>query len=42
MPRMEVDRMEEKMWKIVVNIGLGTIVESFPTLVSEKWGWCVF
>lgn len=33
--------MEEKMLKIVVDIGLGMILESFPTLVSEKWGWGV-
>lgn len=30
--------MKEKMLKTVVDIGLGLILETFPTLVSENWG----
>lgn len=42
MARMQVEGMKEKMLKAVVDIGLGMILESFSTLVSEKWGGGVF
>ena len=39
-PGWDTDGMEGKEPKTVVGIGLGKILESFPSLLSEKWYVC--